>query len=224
MLRSTHQKIAYAITRELGFRNLFLDRKAVWPDNPYNKRSQYPGNIDISLDEHHNIEINRDRILKLILYANKCYKPYDYDNTLFHYLNALHFLCDSTIPSLYEISKQEQKDMGKLYEGVKINPDWNDISKEQLNKSDVKDLIDTFLDDMPVNSNNKDAIAKTMKKTYQNGLKLAKFTFSVERILLEKTCGTCGKLYFHEHSKSKWCKECVQKMLNDLKSGNLEVE
>ena len=71
---------------------------------------------------------------------------------------------------------------------------------------------------MPVYSYIEKDIESAMKLAYQTGYKLAIFTFSKEEIFLEKTCKTCGKIYFHENKDSRWCQDCVQKMLKDLES------
>jgi hypothetical protein len=215
MLQDTHRKIASLITNHFGFTQIYLYYKAVYPDN--HKHDKYPGNINVSLDEHHNIELNRDRIKKIIFYAKQCNKPHDHENAIDHYLNALHFLCDSPIPSLkIGFTRESQKTLGLLYDKVKIDPKWNSINESKLTESEIEYIIDEFLDQMPVVPSKNKEFVSTMKLVYQTGLKLAYYTFIQEKMYFKHKCQECKKIYYHESKNSIWCPECVNKKLKLL--------
>jgi len=104
-------------------------------------------------------------------------------DSLFHFCNAIHLLCDSPIPPLKSgIDKDDQRFLSDMYDYVIINEDWNNIPKKQFNKIDIDKMIDEFLRKMPINSEDDDDIKKTMKITYQTGLKLGRYVFSRKEV------------------------------------------
>jgi hypothetical protein len=177
MFQKTHILLAEKILYVVGFRNIYIDKKAVYPD--FHKKEYYPGFDDLPLNEHHDIDLNRMRIKKLIEYAKEWFQPYDFNEALNHYCSALHFLCDSSIPSLKDGgTKQIQEEIENQFSTIVFDYDWNIISTYPKNKSQMEKLVDNFFDDMPLQSYSNTEIKKTMKKTYQTGLQLAKYTFA----------------------------------------------
>ena len=100
------------------------------------------------------------------------------------------------------------------------NKEWNDIGKEILTNYEIEELIDNFIDRMPLKAYDEKDINYVFKLTYQTGLILAFFSFYKEEKLIEKKCETCGKVYYIKEKKSRWCPDCVQKMLKELRSNH----
>ena len=71
----------------------------------------------------------------------------------------------------------------ELFESVEINKTWNNISEDEIDDLDVEELIDEFLDNMPLTEEQLseepgELIKDIMKNLYQTALKLAIFVFS----------------------------------------------
>jgi len=180
MLRTTHQKMAQRITSEFGFIGLYLNNIAVWVDNPRNVETGYPDSQDIKINDHHNIDLNRDRIITILNLARTSYlsnPSRKNEDAIFNYCNALHFLCDSPIPSLEQFSKYDQKNLDEKFDSVDIKNEWKNILKKDLNEIEIKEVINNFLEDMPISSFDINEVTNVMKKTYQTGLLLATYAF-----------------------------------------------
>ncbi len=191
MRRTTHINIATLINSKVRLTDKDLERISVYADN--HKRDVLPKHNDLKLNRHHDIEVNRIRIKKLISSAKDSYQEFHLRSAaIFDYFNALHFLCDSAVPSLDEADKEDQMYVEDLFEKVEIDPDWNDALEEELCESDVENIIDNFLDEMPVSSDEREDVDSAMKKTYQTALQLARYVAYVDKEIREKYINKTG--------------------------------
>lgn len=192
MLASTHQKIIDSINTQIALldpKHKIRLRGSTLADEI--RKESHPKYKDIKLHKHHNKKINRDRIKKLIFHAKESYQKEDHPYNIWDATRdgalAIHFICDSAIPPLSrQCSEEKQKFLTNLFDKVEIEDNWNNISENEIDDLDINELIDEFLDEMPVNSQDKNDIQEAMKKVYQTSLKVAKFIFSKsERKILE---------------------------------------
>ena len=109
MKKRTHHRIKSSIRREIwqryGIKVYF--KGTTYPDN--HREERHPLHPEIKLNKHHDVELNRFRIKRLIFFARNFYENDDPENAAFDYCIALHFLCDSVIPSRDCVGENEQK-------------------------------------------------------------------------------------------------------------------
>jgi len=182
MRKKTHGIITSSIGREIkkryGLEVLFKGGK--YPDSY--RRKRHPHHQEIELNKHHDIELNRERIKKLIFYARDSYQNNELEDAVFDYCIALHFLCDSVIPSLDDNGRWQQEMLEELFEKVEIDIKWNYIPESKFDDLGVVELINDFLNKMPISIGprykiNMMEIKDIMKDLYQTGLKMAIYVF-----------------------------------------------
>ena len=183
MKKKTHKRIKSSIRKEIWQRyGISVDFKGtLYPD--HHREENHPLHPEIVLNKHHDVELNRSRIKRLIFFARNFFENGDLMNAAFDYCIALHFLCDSVILPRDCIGESKRKMLEDLFELVEINKTWNNIPEDRIDDSDVEELVDKFLDNMPLTEDQLSAepeelIKNIMKNLYQTALKLAIFVFS----------------------------------------------
>jgi len=207
MLKSTHRRITRLIGREIrnttGKGDLTF-KGSVYADN--HRKEIHPLHPDIGLNRHHDIEVNRIRIKKLIFYAKKEYQEGDIKDATFDYCNAFHFICDSVIPALgygRNFNKYDLRALEQLFDIVEIDPSWNSIEEIDYEELEIERSIERFLslayffqiygvfelnklkskdyngeDTIAILSELLRTINAAMKYVYKTGLITAKFVFN----------------------------------------------
>lgn len=191
MKSKTHMLITQEILEKIGINDSKINSYSVHPD--LNRKQKYPGipdhikdepnysclNLDyqdykgIELDHHHDLYYNKYRIKMLTEFAKESYDEYNYYyDALFHYCNALHFLCDSPIPRLpypeYILNRIQER-----FDNITIDTQWRNVITEKYCTKDILNMINNLIKILPIKDINDKMIRKTKIRIYKYSLLLA---------------------------------------------------
>ncbi|HEC88727.1 MAG TPA: hypothetical protein ENI52_05375 [Thermoplasmata archaeon] len=118
MKGETHRKIIEMLNTEIKSWHLKKAIKLRGATLADEERKGEISRLGIKLDQHHNIKRNRKRIKELIFDARDSFQQYLLTDEARYkwranrsFVHAIHFLCDSAIPSLNRCNRSKQKEI-----------------------------------------------------------------------------------------------------------------
>ena len=194
-----HKNITETAMREAGFdakdypfiktysTHADLNRGGIYPNVKEKNLEQYESfkglklnyqdYSNLSLSNHHVNYINRDRILILIEYSKESFiKHRRVKDGIFHYCNALHFLCDSAIPCT--ISEPKRNELEKQYLAEILDIHWDDEKNKKFSYGQIENMINNFIDRIEKSENNIKKIYQNKAELYKLGMISAKYVFT----------------------------------------------
>jgi len=206
MNQKFHKNITVAILREVGFdvkNNHFIyffaihaDSRGKYYPNITEKhlnlsrayrdlKLDYQDFSSLSLKNHHNTNDRecKNRIFTLIQYSKESIMKYDDTkkinyilDSIFHYCNALHFLCDAILPST--LSNSKRKELEERYLTTKLDIHWDDDKNKKFTYKQIKNMIDIFITTTLKSNKNIENVYYNKAKLYTLGLLTAKYIFT----------------------------------------------